>query len=426
MAQPTWAEVEEAAWLSDDSQQPALQPGSFRDHGAGSSSSSNRMRLGLGLGLGGVPTIPAWQQNDQDVTDFGPVPFGLERDVVVLDCPDCGKPVLEQFMSFHRQNCALVREIVAGTVPASVLEGKQRKRALSIDSSASPANASLQGGGGSVMGDSDSGPWKKKTRKEEKLAEVAARKIARLAAKEAKAIKKQNRINRGDPLNVDKQCGVMTEKGVCQRSLTCKSHSMGAKRAVPGRSRPYDDLLFDWQKATNPTFVAKLREKERAMAEAAKEREEERARKQEAKKKRLMLLGSSAGKKKKKSSSSGKDGHKKKGGSKGGGGAGNGGNGSREGGLDGFHDRSGGGGGGGDGGPDGGGLEVDADMYAQGASEWEVEAEFEAVLDAIRLAAQAPRTMAMPLAVSRRNFGAGAFAHKAMRFRALRAGPAIF
>ncbi|KAE8268302.1 hypothetical protein A4X09_0g4031 [Tilletia walkeri] len=411
MAQPTWAEVEEAAWLSDNPQNQLFQQGSFRD---GTSHRADRDRERAGL-----PSIPAWQQNDQDVTDFGPIPFGLEKDIVVLDCPDCGKPVLEQFLSFHRQNCALVREIVAGRVSVSVLEGKRRKRALLIDSINSPANASLQGS--SVVGDNDSGPSKKKTRKEEKLAEVAARKKARLAAKEAKANKKKNRMNRGDPLDVDRQCGVVTEKGICTRSLTCKSHSMGAKRAVEGRSRSYDDLLFEWQKATNPAFLAKLREKERVTAEAARERQEERARKMEAKKKRLMAMGSSGTKKKSK-----KDGHKKKSSKEGGGGGGGGGSGMGSKGHDGYGGKRGdgyddGSGSGGSGAPD-----IDADMFKLGASEGEVEAEFDAVLDAIRIASGAPRTMAMPLAVSRRNFGAGAYAHKAMRFRALRAGPPIF
>jgi len=44
---------------------------------------------------------------------------------------------------------------------------------------------------------------------------------------------------------------------------------MGAKRAVPGRSRDYDILLFEWQKATNPGFLARVEEKEREQAAAA-------------------------------------------------------------------------------------------------------------------------------------------------------------
>ncbi|KAI0859078.1 SCA7, zinc-binding domain-containing protein [Xylaria cubensis] len=51
------------------------------------------------------------------------------------------------------------------------------------------------------------------------------------------------------PVDVEKQCGVLLPNGQpCARSLTCKSHSMGAKRAVAGRSLPYDMLLAAYQK----------------------------------------------------------------------------------------------------------------------------------------------------------------------------------
>jgi hypothetical protein len=51
------------------------------------------------------------------------------------------------------------------------------------------------------------------------------------------------------PVDVERQCGVVLPNGAqCARSLTCKSHSMGAKRAVPGRSMPYDMLLQAYQK----------------------------------------------------------------------------------------------------------------------------------------------------------------------------------
>lgn len=52
------------------------------------------------------------------------------------------------------------------------------------------------------------------------------------------------------PLDLDKQCGVIQGQNnlPCTRSLTCKSHSMGAKRAVEGRSQPYDVLLQAYQK----------------------------------------------------------------------------------------------------------------------------------------------------------------------------------
>lgn len=51
------------------------------------------------------------------------------------------------------------------------------------------------------------------------------------------------------PVDVERQCGVeLPMGGQCARSLTCKSHSMGAKRAVPGRSAPYDKLLMEYQR----------------------------------------------------------------------------------------------------------------------------------------------------------------------------------
>ncbi|EAQ90728.1 hypothetical protein CHGG_02663 [Chaetomium globosum CBS 148.51] len=50
------------------------------------------------------------------------------------------------------------------------------------------------------------------------------------------------------PVDVEKQCGVILPNGQsCARSLTCKGHSMSAKRAVPGRSMPFDMLLVPYQ-----------------------------------------------------------------------------------------------------------------------------------------------------------------------------------
>lgn len=77
--------------------------------------------------------------------------------------------------------------------------------------------------------DTDKNP-KKKTKKE-------------LEAAKPKAAKPKG------PVDVEKQCGVILPNGaMCARSLTCKSHAMGAKRAVPGRSLPYDMLLQAYQK----------------------------------------------------------------------------------------------------------------------------------------------------------------------------------
>lgn len=67
---------------------------------------------------------------------------------------------------------------------------------------------------------------------------------------------------------------MINDKGLpCSRSLTCKSHSMGAKRAVPGRSRDYDALLLDWQRANNPNFVEPVKRETKAEKKEKRERE---------------------------------------------------------------------------------------------------------------------------------------------------------
>ncbi|OAA54095.1 saga complex component [Niveomyces insectorum RCEF 264] len=82
----------------------------------------------------------------------------------------------------------------------------------------------------------------KKRKADSELDKTAPKKKKKEEAK-AKAAKPKG------PVDVERQCGVLLPNGQpCARSLTCKSHSMGAKRAVPGRSLPYDMLLAAYQK----------------------------------------------------------------------------------------------------------------------------------------------------------------------------------
>jgi SAGA-associated factor 73 len=132
----------------------------------------------------------------------------------------------------------------------------------------------------------------KMSKKAEKRLEVEARKRAREEAQEAKKKKKKSLLSarKKGPTDVDTQCGVINDKGLpCSRSLTCKSHSMGAKRAVPGRSRAYDALLLDWQKIHNPALVAKLEERERAVAASKAAAAERKNRKALEKRKKIRI-----------------------------------------------------------------------------------------------------------------------------------------
>ena len=84
------------------------------------------------------------------------------------------------------------------------------------------------------------------------------------------------------PVDFDKQCGVINDKGLnCSRSLTCKSHSMGAKRAVEGRSKPYDELLLEWNRLNNPNFVEPVKRESKAEKKAKKDKEKAEKKKQQ-------------------------------------------------------------------------------------------------------------------------------------------------
>lgn len=90
------------------------------------------------------------------------------------------------------------------------------------------------------------------------------------------------------PVDLDKQCGVINDKNLpCSRSLTCKSHSMGAKRAVQGRSKPYDELLLEWNRLHNPNWVEPVKRETKAERKERKEKEK-------AEKKRLAMEAAAA------------------------------------------------------------------------------------------------------------------------------------
>ncbi|PKI82593.1 SAGA complex subunit Sgf73 [Malassezia vespertilionis] len=183
---------------------------------------------------GESPLQRPWRLDETDVSEFGG--FALDDDVDIVACEHCSKPVLREAYTFHIQNCEMARAIANGSLSPSIL----RSTKLGTESLSAAPSA------------------KDKVPKTEETPEMDMRRRKGFGGKK----------NRG-PINLDRQCGVINNKGLpCSRSLTCKSHSMGAKRNVPGRSQPYDTLLFEWQKATNPAFVARLEEKERAIAAA--------------------------------------------------------------------------------------------------------------------------------------------------------------
>lgn len=108
------------------------------------------------------------------------------------------------------------------------------------------------------------------------------------------------------PVDVDRQCGVINDKGLpCSRSLTCKSHAMGAKRSVEGRSKGYDELLLEWNRAHKPNFVEPVKRQSKEEKKIQKEKEKaEKAAAKQAEKESALAAALAAGEKPKKSGGS--------------------------------------------------------------------------------------------------------------------------
>ncbi|EFW99252.1 saga complex component [Grosmannia clavigera kw1407] len=117
------------------------------------------------------------------------------------------------------------------------------KKAAAAAAAAEAAGGKKTEAGGSGSVDAKGGVGSNKKRKADSELDKAGPK-----KKKKEEVKPKTAKPKG-PVDVERQCGVILPNGQpCARSLTCKSHSMGAKRAVPGRSLPYDMLLAAYQK----------------------------------------------------------------------------------------------------------------------------------------------------------------------------------
>jgi SAGA-associated factor 73 len=164
----------------------------------------------------------------------------------VLKCNHCKRPVLKHAMPAHIERCLNKKQ------------EKQRKKKEAKD--ARDAAARKEKGQADDEDDEDADGAKKtasktggltasKKRKAVEEAEEGATGPSKKKKKKDEAKSKAPKAKAKAPVDVEKQCGVeLPQGGQCARSLTCKSHSMGAKRAVPGRSAPYDKLLMEYQR----------------------------------------------------------------------------------------------------------------------------------------------------------------------------------
>ncbi|GAA5987917.1 hypothetical protein JCM10908_007270 [Rhodotorula pacifica] len=159
----------------------------------------------------------------------------------VVKCPDCSKPILQSALEDHAVTCQAIRE--GRPLDAAASHPLKRRLSEVSNTSAQPPKKSKL-----VVHLSGAAPDKAKPPPSANLPPGST------APPTAHTEKRNKRV-----VDVDRQCGVINEKGYpCPRSLTCKTHNMSAKRAVPHRSHPFDILLFEWQKANKANQAAKM------------------------------------------------------------------------------------------------------------------------------------------------------------------------
>ncbi|EJD43779.1 SCA7-domain-containing protein [Auricularia subglabra TFB-10046 SS5] len=216
-------------------------------------------------GNANLPSPPTAWLPAKDMKIYGAEP--LKDQPGFVRCPECSKTILKSAMTDHTETCKRIRlgggiakktggktvDFMDANPLASTTGKKSKKRKAGEDGEPDEEGGGGGGGGGSK--------------------------------KKAKTVGK-GRVK--GPVNFDTQCGVINDKGLpCSRALKCKTHSMGAKRAVLGRSKPYDELLLDFQRANDPNFVEPVKRETKAEKKEKRDRERE-------EKKRLALEAKAA------------------------------------------------------------------------------------------------------------------------------------
>lgn len=170
-------------------------------------------------------------------------------------CSHCKKPFLTKALPYHIQSSCPELKPLGPTSTTPTKSKSDLPLTSSFTSSTalspSPRKRELEEDGSSPA------PVVKKPRKPySKRKNAATNNLGASVEDTSTVVKKEKKerikistANAKVPVDVEKQCGVLLPNGqLCARSLTCKSHSMGAKRAVRGRSAPYDVLLVNYQK----------------------------------------------------------------------------------------------------------------------------------------------------------------------------------
>jgi SAGA-associated factor 73 len=211
---------------------------------------------------------PVVNRLDEDARETFATGRPLEDPPDLQQCKHCKKSVLKTAAKQHIAACLKIKKEKAQR-KKEAREARERAREAAREEEARKEAEAAGGGDGGAGADDDSDAsdadkkginggktTKKVAGKKTETPDMKGKKrkagedLEKSGPKKKKKDEPKPKVPKPKgPVDVEKQCGVITPTGQpCARSLTCKSHSMGLKRAVPGRSLPYDMLLAAYQK----------------------------------------------------------------------------------------------------------------------------------------------------------------------------------
>ncbi|GAO16450.1 uncharacterized protein UV8b_06374 [Ustilaginoidea virens] len=229
------------------------KPGNWRD---GSVIEDEKKKAVSSPCLSAPSPGPVVNQLDETARETFATGRPLEDSPDLQQCKHCKKSILTTAAKAHITQCLKLKKEKAQQKKEK-REARERAKEAAREEEARKAHED-NADADSDDGDKKGGPAAKRVGKkpdDDKKAGGKKRKAEGEPEKGPKTKKKKDEAKAKaakppkGPVDVEKQCGVTLPNGQpCARSLTCKSHSMGFKRAVAGRSLPYDMLLAAYQK----------------------------------------------------------------------------------------------------------------------------------------------------------------------------------
>ncbi|KAI3337634.1 SCA7-domain-containing protein [Xylariaceae sp. AK1471] len=241
------------------------KPGNWRDGSVADDDNKKAKRTGSPAAVpGALSPSPVVNQLDDSSRETFTSGRPLEDNLNLQQCKLCKKGVIRTAAKAHIDNCMKIKKEKAQR-KKEAREARERAKEQAREEEARKADEDGDVKMNDDSDDDDDGSPEKKTTSGKASKKVSGKKPdGELKGKKRKADTDadkgpKNKKKKEEPkpkvpkpkgpVDVEKQCGVLLPNGQpCARSLTCKSHSMGAKRAVAGRSLPYDMLLAAYQK----------------------------------------------------------------------------------------------------------------------------------------------------------------------------------